>query len=546
MALIIRICSVALGTLLIASVAVAKPAPPSPLTSYVEGRAAEAQGDSQAAAHAYAALLLAAPGDRKIALRAYQQAMIAGDQKLALRAAQILVKDDAPPPEARLLLYLDAVKRADWRGARLIVDAIQAQNSFDFIVPTLRAWITFAARDGDPLKILVAPKASGLSTTYSREHRALLLLAQKNIPDGIAAVKVLGTPDDRGRSLRLAAAARLVRLKRPTEALSLLIGDDSETKAAKAAIAAGRPIGGVVMTIEAANGLLFARIAADLQRERASPIVLKLAQIANFADPTRDETKIILAQALATNDRHSAARTQLDGIAPTSILAATARSLRASILVVAGDNAAALMLAKSMSEAPDARDVDHVRLGDLYIQLDRFADAASAYDRAIKVNGSEATWQLWLRLGSALGQANEWPRAKAALDKALMLAPNQPSVLNHLGYSLLERGESLSEAISLITKASSLSPNDAQITDSLGWALFKNGQTDEAIAVLERAVAGEPGEAVIGEHLGDAYWTAGRSVDARYAWAAALVQAENSDAERIAAKVANGLPTAKR
>jgi Flp pilus assembly protein TadD len=204
------------------------------------------------------------------------------------------------------------------------------------------------------------------------------------------------------------------------------------------------------------------------------------------------------------------------------------------------------MLAKSMSEAPDARDVDHVRLGDLYIQLDRFADAASAYDRAIKVNGSEATWQLWLRLGSALGQANEWPRAKAALDKALMLAPNQPSVLNHLGYSLLERGESLSEAISLITKASSLSPNDAQITDSLGWALFKNGQTDEAIAVLERAVAGEPGEAVIGEHLGDAYWTAGRSVDARYAWAAALVQAENSDAERIAAKVANGLPTAKR
>ncbi|MFM9852456.1 MAG: tetratricopeptide repeat protein [Sphingomonadaceae bacterium] len=549
MAPIIRICSAAFCTLLIASAGFAKPAPPSPLAYYVAGRAAEAQGDPQAAASAYAALLLATPGDVKVAQRAYQQALTAGDQKLALRAAQILAKNEGSPPEARLLLYVEAIKHNDWRGARQIVDAIEAQNSFDFIVPTLRAWITFAARDGDPLALLVTRQANSLSATYSREHRALLLLAVKNIPDGIAAVKVLGTPDDRGRSLRLAAAAQLAGLKRKQEALALLVGDDAETNAAKSAIAAGRPLSGAVNRIEAASSILFGRIAADLQRERESPIVLKLARIASFAGPWREETKIILAQALSTNGRRAEALTLLDSLPAASPLRAAASGLRTSILLDARDYPAALALAKTLSESENARDIDYVRLGDVYVQMERFGDAASTYDRAIKFldtgGGTGASWQLWLRLGSALDQAKDWPRAEVALQKALALAPNQPSILNQLGYSMIERSENLPEAIRLITKASSLLPNDPQITDSLGWALFKNGQTDEAITILERAVIGEPGEAVIGEHLGDAYWTAGRTVDARYAWRAALVQAESGDAERIAAKVANGLPVAR-
>jgi tetratricopeptide (TPR) repeat protein len=544
--LIIRICSAAIGVAITLSPALAKTVPPSPLSLYVEGRAAEAQGDPRAAAMAYSGLLTAAPSDRKIALRAYQQAVSAGDQKFALRATQVLVTGDAPPPEARLLLYIDAIKRADWRGARLIVDTIEAQKSFDFIVPTLRAWIMFAARDGDPVALLAGREGGGLSATYSREHRALLLLALKNIPDGVAAVKVLGTPDDRGRSLRLAGAARLYGLKRKAEALSLLTGEEPETVVAKSTIAAGRPLSGAVTTVQAASGILFARIASDLQRERSSPIVLKLAQIAAFADPTRDETKLVLAQALATNGRPTDALAQLDSVPQSSPLRSNVQTLRTSVLVDVQDYEKALAIAKSMSEAADARDGDHVRLGDVYVQMNRLGEAASAYERAIKSRGDSASWQLWLRLGSALTQSKDRLRAKQALQKALDLAPNQPSILNHLGYSMLEWGENLPEAIRLITKASSLSPNDAQITDSLGWALFKNGQIDEAITILERAVVGEPSEAVIGEHLGDAYWTVGRTVDARYAWRAALVQAETADAERIAAKVANGLPTAKR
>jgi Flp pilus assembly protein TadD len=105
----------------------------------------------------------------------------------------------------------------------------------------------------------------------------------------------------------------------------------------------------------------------------------------------------------------------------------------------------------------------------------------------------------------------------------------------------LEHGEDLIEATRLIAKASSLRPDDAAITDSLGWAFYLRGQPEQSIPLLERAVASDPTEAALGEHLGDAYWAAGRRVDARYAWRAALVQAEEEDVtRRIERKIADG------
>jgi predicted Zn-dependent protease len=102
---------------------------------------------------------------------------------------------------------------------------------------------------------------------------------------------------------------------------------------------------------------------------------------------------------------------------------------------------------------------------------------------------------------------------------------------------MLVHGEDVAEATRLISRASQLRPSDPAISDSLGWALFKGGKAGEAIPILERAVASEPTIAEIGEHLGDVYWTVGRRVDARYAWRAALVQAEETDSKRLTAKI---------
>jgi Flp pilus assembly protein TadD len=148
---------------------------------------------------------------------------------------------------------------------------------------------------------------------------------------------------------------------------------------------------------------------------------------------------------------------------------------------------------------------------------------------------------LWLLRGGALLEAGNWPDGKAALERAHKIAPDQPLVLNYLGYSQLERRENLAEAERLIREASRLQPDNHSITDSLGWTYYVRGNLPKAIELLEKAAAGEPGDSAINEHLGDAYYSAGRRFEARYAWEAALLYADEEPARRLRAKIQKGL-----
>jgi Flp pilus assembly protein TadD len=151
---------------------------------------------------------------------------------------------------------------------------------------------------------------------------------------------------------------------------------------------------------------------------------------------------------------------------------------------------------------------------------------------------------LLLLRANALEQANRWPEAKAALQQGLALEPDQPLLLNFLGYAELERGENLDSAEAMIVRASELAPDDASITDSLGWAQLRRGKVDQAISTLQDAAEKDPGQADIQEHLGDALYRSGRHYEARFAWRAALVTAEDEIAARVKAKLATGLTAA--
>nr|WP_237220022.1 tetratricopeptide repeat protein [Sphingomonas arenae] len=153
-------------------------------------------------------------------------------------------------------------------------------------------------------------------------------------------------------------------------------------------------------------------------------------------------------------------------------------------------------------------------------------------------------WVLNLLRGGELEQAERWAEAKVALEAALAQAPENPLVLNYLGYAKLERGENLDRAEQLIAKASALAPDNASITDSLGWAQFKRGRVEQAIATLQQAAAKDPSQAEIQEHLGDALYTVGRKFEARHAWNAALITAEDEVKERIESKLEAGLTPA--
>jgi Flp pilus assembly protein TadD len=175
----------------------------------------------------------------------------------------------------------------------------------------------------------------------------------------------------------------------------------------------------------------------------------------------------------------------------------------------------------------------------------RWAEAAAAYEEAIRRVPAPAAshWTLFYARGIALERSGNWPRAEADFRRALELSPEQPYVLNYLGYTWVERGENLAEARRMLERAVALRPQDGNIADSLGWALYKLGDIPGAIRWLERAVELEPRNSVINDHLGDAYWAAGRQREAQFQWRRALALGpEGDEGPKIEAKLRNGLP----
>ena len=518
---------------------------------------ADLDGASAVAAAAYADALLVLPSDGALALRAYRQAIEAGDRTIALNAARTLDLQNALPADATLLLFTERLARRDWSGAQGMLDRLDPKVGLGFLVPVLRAWAEYGAGSGDPLATLAVPEKDSLILSYAREHAALMLIARGAFEEGQATVAALATPDARGIALRLAAAAQLASKGKKPAALDLLKGDDSAVRGARILLEAGKPLGGAVDQPGEGVATLLARVASDLMRDRATPAALTLARLASFSAPNDDMVRLVLSQALLANGKVDGALAALDQIKPTTIFAGALNELRIETLQQAGRDEAALTLAKAAASRPDASVNEQLLLGQSYARVKRYSEAADAYEIVIKrIEGDNrtakpgqgaASWSLWLLYGGALDAAKDWARAKPALERAVALGPEQASALNHLGYAMLERGENLEEATKLVAKASTLRPNDPAITDSLGWAFFKRGQTAEAITILETAVASDPTISETSEHLGDAYWVAGRRVDARYTWRAALVQAGDADViVRLNAKIADGLADARK
>lgn len=542
MAPIIRTCSVAaLALALSPAPAAARPNTASALADYVTARMLDGQESGQAAAQAYSLALSGAPDNDRIATRAYREAIESGDKPLALRAAHALDAQSKLPQDARLLLFGESLSKGDWRAARLMLDRLEEAGGFDFLAPALRAWTDVAAREAPPLASAERQPKDGLGAVYLREQQPLLLLARKQVNDGLTAAKALTRPDGRGLILRLAVAARLVALKERDKALELLAGDNRTIRAARALVEAGKPLPGAIDSPTTGTAFLLARIASDLLRDNGSAASLTFARIASFTAPENDAIRMTLAQALANNGRTDEALSVLDGIAP--LYEGLVRDIRIGSLGRANRSEQALSLAQAAAKRPDADLYDHARLGGVLSGLQKHGDAAEAYREAIRLAGGNAPWNLMLLFGGALDQAGNWDEAKPVLERAVAAAPEEPEALNHLGYAMLEHGDNLTEATRLIAKASALRPDSAAITDSLGWAFYLRGQPNESIPLLERAVAADPTEAAVGEHLGDAYWAAGRRVDARYAWRAALIQSDGpDDRKRIEDKIANGPP----
>jgi tetratricopeptide (TPR) repeat protein len=253
--------------------------------------------------------------------------------------------------------------------------------------------------------------------------------------------------------------------------------------------------------------------------------------------------RLLAADILGIQHHQQSALRILNEVPASDPIVAVVQLRRAALIEQLGRSDDAMRdLERLARDYPDSPLPDEQR-GDILRSKQRFSDAVEAYDKAIgRISRPVASdWVVFYDRGVAEERSHQWPKAKADFEHALQLSPDQPFVLNYLGYSLADMGHHLDEARQMIQSAAARRPNDGAITDSLGWVMFRQGHSRDAVKTLERAVELEPEDATINGHLGDAYWAVGRKIEAQYQWRRALnLNPTADDAAKLEAKLNTG------
>ena len=516
---------------------------------YVQARAAAMNGDHARAAELLASLAASQSDSTDITKKAIGEAIGAGQMDLALNLVRNIPAASVPT-DARLLLVADEIKRHRIDRALSWLSSSGNNGDLTFLEPVLTAW-DYAERGNanQALASLDRITATSLLTALRPEEQAFILLKFKRTAEAEPfARKAIGDAGARETQLRLALADGFLAAGDKARALAMLDGMNGDVATARQRVLAGKQSGEAIDTSAKAYSAVLTAFAADITRLQRGAAPIGLVQVARYADPQNSSATALLALLLDGQDRTGEALTLLAAIPQNDALVSQARDVQVRILSQNKRFDEAYVVAATAVRQPGAGMADYSRLGDVLESMKRHDAAADAYGRAValaKANGNKGeVWPLLLLRASALEEGKRWPEAKADLQEALSMAPDQPLLLNFLGYAQLERGENMDAAEAMIRKASDLAPDDASITDSLGWAEFKRGKVDEAIATLQRAAEKDPDQAEIQEHLGDALYRSGRRYEARFAWNAALVTAEDEMAARVKGKLVSGLTTA--
>lgn len=387
--------------------------------------------------------------------------------------------------------------------------------------------------------------------SFGLYHKALALASVGDFESAeaiLAEGAATGMPRTR-RSI-LIRAQILSQLDRNADAITLIdvvFGErlDPNAKIMRARLAAGEPVP-FDMVITPAQGMgeaLFA-IAGALQGETNETYVLLYTRLTSTLNPDHVGALLLSGMVLENLERYDLANAVYLQVPSTSPDFYAAELSRADALRKADQIDTAIEVLRQLSRSNPDLPLVHSKLADLLRYTDEDRDAITSYSRAIDLYGTDnpLAWRSLFGRGITFYKLDDWPPAEQDFRAALALNPNQPQVLNYLGYSLVERQEKLGEALEMIETAVLAQPSNGAITDSLGWVLFSLGRYEEAVLHMERAASLSPVDPVINDHLGDSLWAVGRVLEARFQWQRALSFApEETDALRIRRKLDVGL-----
>lgn len=495
-----------------------------------------------------------AGGDTGIALkrRAFLLRLEDGRyDEAAQLAPEIIDTLEANAPIANLFLAVEAARTGDFDRAAVLIDQLPDNRLNRILSPLLEGWIAHGQgrREAAELSIDGVQELEGFSILHAL-HSALLADASGETERAAelydAAVSAIADPPLRIRLMAADFQARFIDLD---TAMETALADDSgaadpaDIEAYLRSVAEAR----VGTHPTAAEGLAqaFFDLASALQRDRRSELGMVFARLSLRLDPGFDLATLLVAEILDDRGQHAQALALYDQVPATSAYRLMADLRAVSSLEDLGRPEQAVQRLDALALARPTLLEPLIRLGDLYRSMEDWGNAVAAYDRAFRrvPAGETPSWSLYYSRGIALERNAQWDQAEADFLKALEIRPDQPYVLNYLGYTWIDQGRHLPRATKMIEQAVALRPNDGYIVDSLGWAMYRQERFDEAVKHLERAVELRPTDPTINDHLGDAYWRVGRLQEARFQWRRALSFEPTQDlAKSIEQKLEAGLP----
>jgi len=522
--------------------------------NFIAGHVAQKRRDLPAAIRFFTRALEQDNLQPDVLRRTFLFSVMDGRMDEALKLGADYLKEEKKAPIANLALAIEEARSEKWDAVIERMSALDSTGLNGFTAPMLKAWAIFASGDKDkalealkPLRDLGGTRVlhdlhAGLMHELSGDLAAaetyFLAVTEADEGSSLRASRILGTLYERqGKIAEAKAVFDLYKTAQPgTSFLDLDMErlDDGDVKNAP------------VLVRNAKDGIAEALygISSLLNQQGGSETALVLARLALHLRPDFAVIRYMAGGILESLERYEDAIAVYEKLADNTPFTHAAKLRIARNLDRTGDFDGAVALLKKTAKqyADDPRPM--ITLGDTYRRNEDWLQSVAAYDEAVKRIGplESRHWQLLYSRGIVLERAKEWDRAEADFLKALEFEPDQPLVLNYLGYSWVEQRKNLDRALEMIKTAVAKRPHDGYITDSLGWVYYQFGRYDEAVPELERAVELRPEDPVINDHLGDAYWRVGRRLEATFQWNHSLVLGADDELRaKIEEKLKDGL-----
>lgn len=501
----------------------------SALAAFLAGRVAQSHGDTRAAADYFAAALKYDPDNAELLQRAFTLLVAEGRMDEASPLADRLLALDSDAAVPLLVAGMRDAREGRFVQAEARFAALPKRGVFGFLGPMMVAWSKAGVGRTDEAVAALAPLAAvqGLGPMQAFHAGLINDVAGRN--DAAEAQYKLALDGQLSIRSVEAAGSLFQRSGRPERAKDIYgrysaEHPDSMLFDGNRLLQAGAGVARTVPDARAGMAEALFDMASLMRQGNALDLAMLFSRLALAMQPDFALAQMNVADILSSQERFAEANALYRQIPAASPAAEFGRLRVAMNLEEMGQTDAALKelddIAKSRPTAIDAL----ITKGDVLRRKKRFDEAAVAYDGAIKrLPALEPHhWALFYSRGISYERSHQWPKAEADFVKALELKPDQPDVLNYLGYSWIDQGTRLPEGRAMIEKAVSLRPKDGAIVDSLGWALYRMGDYVGAVKVLERAIELKPEDPTINDHLGDAYFQVGRFEEASYQWKRAM------------------------